>query len=535
MFGSPSYGNGRGRIVAIVIAVVAAIVAGVLVAVIVARRHHHDTTSSVGARQVRIPAANGASLSALVLRPSGSARVPLLVMPASWSAAATQYEKAMPKLVARGFEVIAYAQRGVGGSTGIVDFAGPATQHDLSTVIDWAIGNTKVDAKHISAMGVSAGATVALLAAAQDPRIKAVAALSGTTDLDASFAPNGALAGLALGSLLNSEKVRDHLATEVSPLLTDLVSRNAKAGTTQLTSIADARSAKNDVAALNRNHTAIMLANAYQDSILPPANVLSFYSALTGPKRLQLNPGDHGMPELTGLFGAANPVWDDATTWVERYGAGSTSVTGADAGVVMTDSANNTRRTYRDVAAISNGTQSLYLGPSGGGTLAAGPATGWTRTVEMGKDSLVDLPPTTLVPPYTIATGKAALLGKAPGAEWLGPVLSQPATVNGSGSLHATVSSTTTQLGFVAYLYDVAADGGTQLMTYAPVSRATTPGIARQVLMDFQPISWTLAAGHRVALVVDGADPRFLLPTTGTVTFDGTSEPAVLTLPLAGS
>ncbi|MDT4891296.1 MAG: hypothetical protein QOE97_331 [Pseudonocardiales bacterium] len=533
MFPSSNYGDRRGRTVAIVIAVVAAIVAAGLVAVIVVRRHHDPQQQSpAGAQAVQIPAADAATLSALMLRPKGSAHVPLLVMPAAWTASATQYAKALPKLVAHGFEVITYAQRGVGGSTGTVDFAGPATQRDVSTVIDWAIANTAVDASHISVMGVSAGATASLLAAEKDPRIKAVAALSGTTDLDETFAPNGAIATFALATLLGSDKVTGNLSPDVAALLADVKDGNADAAAAALKVVAQQRSAQNDVAALNRNGTAVMLANGYQDSFLPPADLLRFYAALTGPKRLQLGPGDHGLPEYSGaILGLPNAVWDAATAWVERYGAGKAAVQGADPGVVLTDAADAGVHRYPDLAAISSRNESLYL--SAGGALSPSPATGWTRPVQMGAASVAETPPSMQ---FTIGRVQTAQVGQPPAVQWLGAAVSRPSTVNGIVTLRATVTSTTSAVGFAAYLYDVGTNGTSQLMTYAPVRQPAVAGTAQQVDLQFQPTSWTLAAGHHVALILDGADQRFtLLPTQGTVTFDATRSAAVLTLPLAGS
>lgn len=62
-----------------------------------------------------------------------------------------------------------------------------------------------------------------------------------------------------------------------------------------------------------------MLANAWSDSVFPANQYASFYEKLGGPKRLQLRPGDHATPELTGLFGLPNDVWRDTGRWFDHY------------------------------------------------------------------------------------------------------------------------------------------------------------------------------------------------------------------------
>src|SRR5262249_35016979 len=70
---------------------------------------------------------------------------------------------------------------------------------------------------------------------------------------------------------------------------------------------------------LNDNGAAIMLANAWGDSIFPPNSYGDFYEKLTGPKRLELRPGDHATAEMTGLFGLPNDVWKDTGRWFDHY------------------------------------------------------------------------------------------------------------------------------------------------------------------------------------------------------------------------
>ena len=86
-----------------------------------------------------------------------------------------------------------------------------------------------------------------------------------------------------------------------------------------------------------------------------------------------------------------------------------------------------------------------------------------------------------------------------------------------------------------AYLYDVAADGTATLMSAAPLAlTGLKAGTTRKVTMLFQPIAWTIATGHHVALVIDSADHRWETGYTGhpIVVLSSTADaPAKLTLP----
>ena len=112
-------------------------------------------------------------------------------MPASWGQSADEYAAVATGFAALGYLVVAYAQRGFGGSGGVIDFAGTATRDDVSTVIDWARAHASVNHGGVALVGVSYGAGVGLLAAEHDSRIKAVAALSGWTDFARIMAPGG--------------------------------------------------------------------------------------------------------------------------------------------------------------------------------------------------------------------------------------------------------------------------------------------------------------------------------------------------------
>ena len=82
-----------------------------------------------------------------------------------------------------GFSVFTYDMRQRGTSGGDAVTIGALEQTDLVSVVDYLVTRPDVDANRIGALGVSLGASTTILAAAQDPRIKAVVEDSGFSDV----------------------------------------------------------------------------------------------------------------------------------------------------------------------------------------------------------------------------------------------------------------------------------------------------------------------------------------------------------------
>ena len=90
-----------------------------------------------------------------------------------------------------GFSVFTYDMRGRGASGGGEITLGALEADDLSSVVDYLVTRPDVDPDRIGALGVSLGGAVTILAAARDPRIKAVVDDCGFSDasrvIDTSF------------------------------------------------------------------------------------------------------------------------------------------------------------------------------------------------------------------------------------------------------------------------------------------------------------------------------------------------------------
>lgn len=473
---------------------------------------------------VKIAATDGVTLVAQVFTPTGHGPFPLVVMPASWGQGPGQYTQIARRFAASGYEVLAYGQRGFGGSGGLIDLAGEATQTDVSTVITWALKNTPASRTKIASVGISYGAVMSLLAAARDPRIRVVVAMSGWSDLAAAFAPSGTPNVAALHVVLSADLAAGKLTSQVGQLALSLRSGNAAS---LLAALSPTRSADSLVPQLNRNDPAIMIANPYEDSLLYPANMVPFFDQLRTPKRLQLAPGDHGGPEFAALSGKPDTTLDDALGWVDHYLRGTENgIEHADP-IQLQDIVTRTWHGYRTWPVAST---AVELGaPNAPENVVTSGAAPWTRTVTTGTDTVAGSgPPIYTAPnPYQPPRISIGSIAPAQAFVWNGAPRTEPLLISGRPTLHVTATSSTGAGTLYAYMYDVDAAGDASLMTFAPYTFASS---GSALTIPLGPTSWTVATGHHVALVVDSVDARYLsaAPIGSTLTL---SSPATLDVP----
>lgn len=166
--------------------------------------------------------------------------------------------------------------------------------------------------------GVSYGAGISLLTAAQDKRVKAVASLSGWADLIDSIYSGRTQHVQASALLDGASLVTGRQSAELREIFDNFYASNLSKEQ-DMVNWGKKRSAATYVDQLNKNGAAVMMANAWGDTIFPPNQYADFYEKLTGPKRLEFRPGDHATAELTGLLGLPNDVWTDTERWFDHY------------------------------------------------------------------------------------------------------------------------------------------------------------------------------------------------------------------------
>ena len=383
-------------------------------------------------------------------------------------------------------------------------------------------------------MGISYGAGASLLAAEHDPRIRAVVALSTWTDFGFSFAPHGTLSTAALDTLLASARHSGRLDRQATRLAGQVQSRPAAAIRT-VRAMSAVRSPSTHLAALNRNHTAVMLANAWEDSIFAPDQVVDFYRKLRTPKRLQLAAGDHGGPELAALNGLPDPTVDSGIAWLDHYLYGARNHIARTDPVRLQDVATGAWHRYRRWPVATTAVQLARPGhPGDVGTVASA----WRTSLRTGVDSGAASGPTMFLSSAQYAPPTLALsaVSGAHAFVWSGPATRAPAVFAGTPRLQLSLSSSAPKVSVFAYLYDVAPDGTGRLMSFTPYTATGLSGRAQRVTIALRPIRWTVPAGDHVALVLDTVDARYRSAapagTVVTATSAPASQPAVLGVPL---
>ncbi|WP_405859113.1 alpha/beta fold hydrolase [Streptomyces sp. NBC_00090] len=512
------------------LAVSAALVAGTALGLApAAQAGETGTSTAAGIRFVDIAGEGGTVLKANVVTPAGaggSARLPLVVLPTSWAMPQIEYLAQAQKLADSGYVVVSYNSRGFWQSGGEIETAGPKDIADASKVIDWALANTPADPAHVGMAGVSYGAGISLLAAAHDSRIKAVAALSGWADLIDSIY-SGRTQHLQAAALLGGAGyLTGRPGPELQEILGDFLSSNLDKED-EMIAWGRERSPLTYLDRINANGAAIMMGNAWGDTIFPPNQYASFYEKLTGPKRLEFRPGDHATAEATGILGLPNDTWTNAHRWFDRHLKGVDNGIDREQPVQLKSRSADGYEGYPDWKSVHANQRKFALADTEHlwANVDSGANGGITLLTNL-LDQLFRTPPTVSVP----------LLPRAFAGVWQSERYDTPQRVRGTAKVHTTVTSTKESGTFVAYLYDVGPLGIGKLVSNAPYTfHGKAPGKPFAVDLELFSTAYDVPAGHRLALVVDTVDPLYIEhnPTGAQLTFSSPSaDPSYVSVPL---
>lgn len=480
-------------------------------------------------RFVDIAGDGGTVLKANVISPAGAdgtRRYPLLVLPTSWGLPQVEYLAQAQKLANSGYVVVTYNVRGFWQSGGEIEVAGPPDTADASKVIDWALANTPADDRHIGMAGVSYGAGISLLTAAKDKRVKAVASLSGWADLIDSIY-SGRTQHVQAGALLDGASlVTGRQSAEIRQIFDNFYASNLSKEQ-EMIDWGKKRSAATYVDQLNKNGAAVMMANAWGDTVFAPNQYADFYEKLTGPKRLELRPGDHATAELTGLFGLPNDVWTDTERWFDHYLKGVDNGIDREEPVLLKSRSTGGYEGYPDWKSVGATRKKIAL--SGTTTIRTNVdsgADGGIVFLSSILDQIAQAPPIASIP----------LLPRRWAAVWQSEKYPTAQRVRGTAKLHTTVAPTQESGTLVAYLYDVGPLGLGKLVSHAPYTfHGQTPGKPIGVDLELFSTAYDVPAGHRLAMVVDTVDPLYIEhnPSGAQLTFSSPSnDPSYVSIPL---
>jgi predicted acyl esterase len=155
--------------------------ASVASATLVPTQAHAAGASAVSNTDVTLTMSDGVGLAGILTQPSTPGPHPAIVFISSWGLPDFEYYDQAQQFADDGYIVLEYDPRGFYNSGGTIDVASPQDVADVSTVITWLLANTSANPSEIGVGGVSYGAGLSLLAAANDPRIKAVASITRST------------------------------------------------------------------------------------------------------------------------------------------------------------------------------------------------------------------------------------------------------------------------------------------------------------------------------------------------------------------
>jgi alpha-beta hydrolase superfamily lysophospholipase len=136
--------------------------------------------AAAAGRPVLLPGPDGVTLSAQFYEAAGRP-APAVVLVHMLGRTRADWDEVAQQLEAAGITVLALDLRGHGGSGGAASMLSELTG-DLRAAVEWLAGRPGVRPDAIGVAGASLGANLALLAAAELPRVCAVAAVSPSLD-----------------------------------------------------------------------------------------------------------------------------------------------------------------------------------------------------------------------------------------------------------------------------------------------------------------------------------------------------------------
>ncbi len=502
---------------------------------------------------------DGVKLTANVFLPritSPDQKIPTIIMVNSWVCPDWEYIGQAYRLAKDGYMVIEYASRGWWKSEGITSVASPDDIKDVSDIVDWLGANTPVDPDNIAISGISYGAGISLLGLAREPRIKTAAALSGWSSLEEQLYFQETTNKSNLNLLVGVAPVAGKLDPEVKTLQADLLNPDTtQQRADEIRAWARPRSPLYEIDKLNARRAPVFLSKNYSDEMFTPNSTLDLFSQLQGPKKILLNRGWHATAEALGaLLGTDNYVYDQAHRWFDYWLKGKDNGIMAETQVDM-EIGNGIGRerlaTWPDstvkslkytitprgnvrfdlsclcTKGINGGLQTGTSTQSGVDTLSSSADTVATTGIPLVSELLSGIEIFPMTAP--------ALVGRANGVVYNGPKLGSTLKLRGIPKVQLNMRPAQAQAQVLAYLYDVDEFGIGKLITHSARSvHWATPGKTISFPLEFHMMSYNVAKGHHLSLVVDTKDLHYAPANKTDFKFDlvfGATTPASLSIP----
>ena len=490
------------------VAVALVLLAGIAVAVAVARG---DSDIRVAETQQWIDG-DGARLDTTFYRPDDGAQAhPVVLLAHGFGGSKDRMSDEAQFLAQQGYTVLTWSARGFGESTGQIGLNAPdAEVADVTTLIDWVATQPGVvldgpGDPRIGITGPSYGGAIALLGAAYDPRVDAIAPRITYWDLPDALLPNGVFKQLWTSIFVNTGGG----CAKFTPETCDVYNRIAVSGVAD-DAARDFLAARSPSAVASRIDVPTLLIQGQSDSLftLEQSDAAAAAIAANGaPVQVDWISGGHDGGDLEDAR-----IRERTATWFDRYLAGDESVdTGPQFRVSRTGGLNAAQR-----RAEIRGVQGDYPGLSGTAT-ASYPLTADDENGEFTHPAGGSPPAITALP----GLGALAELGSLgvglsldfPGqfAGFDSAPLRESVQVTGSPTVTVELNSSSGGGVVFAKLYDVDPSGDQQVLPRQLVTPvAFTSG--ETVTIRLPAIDHEFTAGHRFRLVLSSTDLGYATP-----------------------
>jgi predicted acyl esterase len=479
---------------------------------------------------------DGVKISANVYAPKnmGPGPFPAVVFINSYGMDEYEYQVPAATLAKKGYVALSYSARGFGKSGGMVNFGGSNDTADMTAVLDYLASHFPVDRDNIAAAGISYGGMSALLALAKHDRIKTAVCMSGPADFYRGLFNQDASRTFWI-NFLKMGGFMQVLDPAFGAMLDDVMNyRNIPAFRTWAASISPA----SYISQINARGNPVYISHNFSDDLLMVNANIDFFTRLTVPKKLDLNQGVHASAEAGGVLGAPNYVWNNAYRWLDYHLKGIDTGIMGEPSVTMErkfDSGRDSFETwpssrvrntvfylhprknildYDGEIKASRHYLSTLFNPNGNATnriehLSLLPdtiATTGIPAVAQLLESHVDVPVKVLID----------FISPAKGIVFRSDRFDNGLKIRGVPKLCLNVAFSGGKGLLAAYLYDVDDLGVGTLLTHGILgSYNRTAGQRYTLNLEFAATAYDLPAGHRLAVVIDTADPLYGQPADG--------------------
>jgi ABC-2 type transport system ATP-binding protein len=533
----------------------ALLIAATAIAGVAAAMAGGDSGSAYSRRDFRLETTPGVSLDVSLFVPSGvSARhpAPAVVLGHGFGGDKTDVRADAADLARHGYVVLTPTARGFGRSTGAIGLDLPEYDgRDLKAEIDYLATQPEVQLDkpgdpRIGVAGASYGGGLALLGAAHDPRVDAVAAVITWSSLASALLPNAAdptggltqpgvfkqqYAGALFGSGASlpgtGVSACGRFAADVCAAYAAIGSGTASPLTAQLL----------DRAGIAGNYDAVraptLLVQGESDTLFPLAEAVRTYAALRErgvPVAMVWSQGGHDAPFDSKQEGA---IRTRTRGWFDHYLRGRKG----SAGPGFTWYEATTARTSTAARFPVPGTTQATFGLGADGRLTVG-------TADPGPDQQLANPPGGRPAAVSSVPGLGDFGGLASGfvqdppsqtVSWTSEPLTADLALVGAPRVRVHIASSTGSAVLFAKLYDVGTDGSTRLPNaqLAPLRVTGLGPTGRDVEVTLPTLARTFATGHRVRLSFVATDSAYAGDTSANVIRIRGVAGSPLTLPVA--